>query len=67
MRTEGRENLRRQAVSEKPCKNNGIFKSDDLDSEFFHSMQCSELHFKWFVKCLDLMFCLQPCVVNRLQ
>ena len=44
MRAEARENPWRQAVSEKPCKNNCIFKSDDLDLGFFRSMQCSELH-----------------------
>ena len=41
MRTEARENPWCQAVSEKLCKNN---KSDDLDSGFFRSMQCGELH-----------------------
>ena len=48
MRTEARENPWRQAVSEKLCKNNNFIvylkDSDDLDSGFFRSMQCGELH-----------------------
>lgn len=56
--TKAGENPWSPAVSEEPCKNNGMFKSDDIDSGFLCSMHSSELQLKWFVKCLDL---------NRLQ